>query len=98
MIGRPEEWEAAPFYSGYISHAKGDDPLGSLKGQLVEMMALAAEISEEISLKRYAPEKWSIRQVLSHVTDTERAFAFRTLWFARGFTEALPGFDQNIST
>jgi len=98
MIGRPEESEAAWFYASYISHAKGEDPLGSLEGQFAEMMALAAEISEEVSLKRYAPEKWSIRQVLNHVTDTERAFAFRALWFARGFTEALPGFDQNIST
>ena len=97
MIGRPEESEAAPFYAGYISHAKGEDPLGSLEGQFVEMMALAAEISEEGSFKRYAPEKWSIRQVLSHVTDTERAFAFRALWFARGFAEPLPGFDQDIS-
>ena len=97
MIGRPEESEAASFYSGYISHAQGEDALGALEGQLAEMMALVAGISEESSLKRYAPEKWSIRQVLSHVTDTERAFAFRALWFARGFAEALPGFDQNVS-
>jgi hypothetical protein len=43
------------------------------------------------------PDKWSIRQVLNHVTDTERAFAFRALWFARGFATPLPGYDQNIA-
>ena len=58
---------------------------------------LYSGISEEKSLHRYAPEKWSIRQLLNHVTDTERAFAFRALWFARGFDSPLPGYDQNIA-
>ena len=49
------------------------------------------------SLHRYAPDKWSIRQVLNHVTATDRAFAFRALWFARGFDTPLPGIDQNIA-
>ena len=62
-----------------------------------ESLALFAKISEEKSLYRYAPEKWSIRQVLDHVTDTERSFAFRALWFARGFETPLPGYDQNIA-
>jgi hypothetical protein len=48
-------------------------------------------------LHRYAPDKWSIRQVLNHVTDTERAFAFRALWFARGFDSPLPSYDQNVA-
>lgn len=61
------------------------------------MLALFGEISEEKSLHRYAPEKWSIRQVLSHVNDTERAFGFRLLWFARGFESPLPSFDQNVA-
>jgi uncharacterized damage-inducible protein DinB len=54
-------------------------------------------ISEEKSLYRYAPEKWSIRQTLNHVTDTERAFAFRALWFARGFDAPLPSYEQDIA-
>ena len=45
----------------------------------------------------YAPDKWSIRQVLNHVTDTERAFAFRALSFARGLESPLPSYDQNIA-
>jgi hypothetical protein len=54
-------------------------------------------MSEERSLHRYAPDKWSIRQVLSHINDTERAFTFRALWFARGFDEPLASFDQNVA-
>ena len=45
----------------------------------------------------YAPDKWSIRQVLNHVTDTERAFTFRALWFARGLESPLPSYDQNVA-
>jgi hypothetical protein len=60
-------------------------------------MAFLGDVSEEKSLHRYAPEKWSIRQVLSHVTDGERVFLFRALWFARGFDTALPSFDENVS-
>ncbi len=54
-------------------------------------------ISEEKSLHRYAAGKWSIRQLLNHVSDTERVFVFRALWFARGFDTELPGFDQNVA-
>lgn len=53
-------------------------------------------ISEEKSRHRYAPGKWSIRQLLNHVNDTERIFLFRALWFARGFQDPLPGYDQDV--
>src|SRR5881396_1610634 len=95
MISRPQTAEAAPYYFNYIDQVTGDDPLGALENQLEE--ALFSAISEEKSLHRYAPDKWSIRQVLNHVTDTERAFAFRALWFARGFQSPLPDYDQNIA-
>ncbi len=54
-------------------------------------------MSEEKSLYRYAPEKWSIRQVLNHVNDTERVLAFRALWFARSLETPLPSYEQNIA-
>ena len=97
MIGRPRETEAAHYYFPYIDRVPGDDALAVIERQLEESLALFAGISGEKSLHRYAPEKWTIRQLLNHVTDTERAFAFRALWFARGFATPLPGFDQNIA-
>src|ERR1700684_1004275 len=97
MIGRPQNTEAAPNYLTYINQVTGDDPLAAIDTQLDESLALFAGISEEKSLHRYAPEKWSIRQVLNHLNDSERAFAFRALWFGRDFHDPLPSFDQNIS-
>jgi hypothetical protein len=97
MMGRPELTEAAPHFHPYINLVPGDHPLAVMESQLEEAIPLFAGISEEASQRRYQPDKWSIRQVLNHVTDTERAFAFRTLWFARGFTAPLPGYDQNIA-
>ena len=97
MTGRPQEGETAPYYLTYINQVPGDDPLEVIESQLPDSMALFSGVSEEVSLHRYTPDKWSIRQVLNHINDTERAFAFRALWFARGFQTPLPGYDQNIA-
>jgi hypothetical protein len=97
MQGRPEPQEAAQYYFRYIDQAQGDDVLGLLQSQLDETLALLDGIGEERSLHRYAPEKWSIRQVLNHVSDTERVFVFRAFWFGRGFAGPLAGFDQDVS-
>ena len=97
MIGRPDSAEAAPYYFTYIDQVIGEDVGMALERQLEESLVVFSSISEERSLHRYAPEKWSFRQVLNHVTDTERAFAFRALWFARGFEAPLPGYDQNVA-
>jgi hypothetical protein len=97
MLGRPTSTEAAPYYFTYINQVVSDDALPVIERQLQEVLSLCSGISEEKSLHRYAPDKWSIRQVLNHVTDTERAFAFRALWFARGFQSPLPDYDQNVA-
>ena len=97
MIGLPERGEAAPYYFRYIDRIKSDDIVGVLQTQLEETSALLRGISEEKSLHRYAPEKWSIRQVINHVNDTERVFVSRALWFARCFDSPLPSYDQNVS-
>ncbi len=97
MVGRPENVEAAPYYFTYINQVSSDDPGKAIHDQLEEFLPFFSDISEKKSLHRYAPEKWSIRQVLNHLTDTERAFAFRALWFARGFTTPLPSYDQNVA-
>ncbi len=96
MIGRPEPSEAAPYYSTYINLVPGDNVIEAIDTQLDETVSLLAGVSEEQSLHRYAPEKWSIRELLSHVNDAERVFLYRALWFGRGFQDPLPSFDQNI--
>lgn len=97
MIGLPESTEAASYYFTYIQRITNPDIVCELELRLEPSLALFSRISEEKSLHRYAPEKWSIREALSHVTDTERVFAYRALWFARGFNDALASFDQNIA-
>lgn len=97
MIGRPDQSEAAAYYFTYIDQVAGADVDAVLRSQLEDLRVLFSQISEEKSRHRYAPDKWSIRQVLNHITDTERAFAFRALWFARGFEAPLPGYDQEIA-
>ena len=96
-MSRPERSEAAAYYFTYIDRIPEDDVVGLMERQLEDVSRFLASISEEKSLHRYAPEKWSIRQVLSHLNDSERAFAFRALWFGRDFHDPLPSFDQNIS-
>ncbi|HEV8609266.1 MAG TPA: DinB family protein [Thermoanaerobaculia bacterium] len=98
MIGLPERTEAPPYYFKYIDRISSGDVLEVLARQLDEARELFSGISEEKSLHRYAPEKWTIRQVLNHVNDTERLFLFRALWFARGFDSPLPSFDQEVAT
>lgn len=97
MIGRPETHEASEFHWNYINEIEGDDPLGTLLNQLPQFEELLGDLSEEKSLHRYAPGKWSIREAMSHITDTERIFAARALWFARGLGGPLPGFDQDVA-
>jgi uncharacterized damage-inducible protein DinB len=96
-VGLPQRDEAAPYYFKYIDRIASGDIVGVLDSQLDESLAFLRGISEDRSLHRYAPEKWSVRQVLSHVNDTERLFVSRALWFARGFESPLPSFDQKVS-
>lgn len=97
MIGRPTPDEADSYFFTYIQKVSGEDPLRAIENQLDQYSPWLRRISEEKAVFRYAPGKWSIKQVLSHISDTERAFAFRALWFARGFEDPLPGFDQEIA-
>jgi hypothetical protein len=97
MKGRPEPGEAAPYYFSYIDRIADDDVVSVLERQSEETATLWSRISEEKSRHRYAPDKWTIRQVLSHLSDTERLFVFRAFWFARGFDSPLPSFDQHTA-
>jgi hypothetical protein len=96
MPGRPQPNEAASDYSVYINRIDSDDIVSVLEAQLDEANNFLSTISEEQSLQRYAPEKWSMRELLGHVNDGERVFMYRAMWFARGFEDPLPSFDQEI--
>ena len=64
---------------------------------MAETLRFLEGISEEQSLKSYAPGKWTIRELLNHVNDGERVFLYRAFWFARGFQDALPSFEQDVA-
>ncbi|MEX2272854.1 MAG: DinB family protein [Vicinamibacterales bacterium] len=97
MTTRPERDEAAEYYFTYIDQVPAGDIHDILERQSVETLALLRAIPDEQSRERYAADKWSIRQVVSHLNDCERMFVFRALWFARAFDSPLPSFDQNVA-
>ena len=94
---RPQSTEAAPYYSQYINLVTSDEIVPAIKEQFDQTVQFLEDISEEQSLKSYAPGKWTIRQVLNHVNDGERLFLSRAFWFARGFQDAMPSFEQDIA-
>lgn len=96
MTGRPGSNEATPYAFKYIDYIQSPDVVGVLEAQLEEIPALLTRVDEEGSLHRYAPDKWSFRQVLNHISDSERVFLFRAFWFARDFGSPLPGFDEKV--
>ncbi|HLU83431.1 MAG TPA: DinB family protein [Trueperaceae bacterium] len=93
--GRPERSEANDYMFGYIDQVGPGDIRHILQQQAREAASYFATVSEEASLTRYEPGKWSMREALGHVSDTERVFAFRALWFARLLGAPLPGFSQD---
>ena len=93
-IPRPDPSEYAPHYETYVSKVPGGNLLEILEDQRRETQELLAEIPEERAIHRYAPGKWSIKEVVGHVTDAERVFSYRALRFARGDETPLAGFDE----
>jgi len=92
---RPEPGEYAPYYETYVSKVKGNDIVGILEAQRLQTAQLFAAHSERDGNFRYAPDKWTVKEVLGHVTDTERIFAYRALRIARGDQTPLSGFEQD---
>ena len=97
MNTRPAQSEAPEYFWKYIQLVPDGDLREILEQQRADTVALIDAISDARSLHRYAPDKWNIREVVGHLNDAERVFAFRAYWFARGFTSALPSFDQEIA-
>lgn len=95
MIARPESDEFAPFYGPYIGALQEEDALAALESGLHAMASLLAAVPADREEHRYAPGKWSIRELVGHIVDAERVFATRALTFARGDGGPLPSFDEN---
>jgi DinB superfamily len=92
---RPGTDEYGGFYTGYIARIRDGEWLDRLDRQPAEYRALLGGLDETRAQAPTAPGKWSVVEILSHVSDTERVFAFRLVWFARGAASELPGFDQD---
>jgi DinB superfamily len=97
MKTAPDRTEAAEYYFIYIDQVTGSDICDVLEAQSPEAVAVLRRISDERSLHRYAPGKWSVREVVGHVNDVERLVVSRAFWFARGFDTPLPSFEQDIA-
>jgi hypothetical protein len=95
-IPRPKATEAAPFYHSYISKVIGENISDQLAYQMDEVEELLGSLDENAALARYAPDKWSIKEILGHLTDAERIFGYRLLRISRGDRTPLPGFDEKM--
>lgn len=94
-IQRPGADEYAPFYANYVAGVPDGDVVDTLQGQGRDLAALLSGIAEDRAEHRYAPGKWSIKEVVGHVIDAERIFAYRALRIARNDQTPLAGFEQN---
>lgn len=92
---RPQPGEYAPNYETYVSKIAGDDVLHVLAEQLVQFPKLFAGRRESDGDFRYAPGKWSIKEMIGHINDTERIFAYRALRIARDDHTPMEGFEQD---
>ena len=92
---RPSSDEFAPYYGTYVNKVADGDIVATLEKQIGTTLAFLRGIPEAKGGHRYAEGKWSIREVIGHLSDGERVFSYRALRFARGDATPLPGFDEN---
>ncbi len=95
LIEAPKPGEYAPYYDTYIRHVASNDLLKYFNEQTESVISVCSSLSEEQLLYRYAPGKWSVKDVIGHIIDAERIFSYRALTFARGDKTELPGFEEN---
>jgi len=95
IVSRPQADEHNPYYSRYIELVPEGDIIETLRRQAGETTALLKNVSEDRGNYRYAPDKWSVKEALGHVIDTERVFAYRAMRVARNDQTPLPGFEQD---
>ncbi len=94
-IAPPKAGEYAPYYGKYIALVKGEDILSALDQQRRDTMKLLSGKDEADGEFRYAPEKWSAKEVLGHMCDTERIFTYRALRISRADTTPIEGYEQD---
>jgi len=94
-VERPKLGEYKPYFDRYISLIPGNDILSTLEKQLSKTVAILAGRSDEDGSLRYAADKWTVKELLGHMIDTERIMAYRALRIARGDRTPLPGFEQD---
>lgn len=92
---RPVLGEYPPYYESYFARMPSGDVFELLKSQPAMLRGLVGGLNEEQQLFRYAEGKWSLKEVVGHVTDTERIFSYRALRILRGDTTPMPGYDQD---
>jgi uncharacterized damage-inducible protein DinB len=95
LIAPPEAGHYNPYYETYIGKIKGQDPIHLLEKLVFDFKVLLSEVPDEKEEFRYAAGKWSVKEVVGHIIDTERIMCTRALCIARGETQSLPGFDEN---
>lgn len=94
-IGRPGPDEYPPFFADYVARVPEADVLPALHDQVDIVEAAFASVPVSGEGYRYAAEKWNVRQIAGHLTDSERVLGYRALCFARGESQSLPGFDED---
>jgi hypothetical protein len=92
---RPGPDEYLAYYGKYIERVPDHEAIPALERQADSMFAFLRELTEAQGALRYAPDKWSVKQVIGHVSDGERVFAYRALRFGRADITPLPGFEEN---
>jgi hypothetical protein len=95
IMMKPSPTTYPEYFQRYIDQVKEDDLKRAFKNQMPAAEIFFKSISEELSKKKYAEDKWTIKEVLQHVIDAERVFSYRALCFARKEQNILPSFDEN---
>lgn len=94
-IPPPAADEYASFYADYVAHAEGQDLPAAYGTQLAELQARLGGLDPARWRHRYAEGKWSVQELVGHLCDAERVFAYRLLRIGRGDATPLPGFEEN---
>lgn len=95
MISKPNPDEYSPFAAGYVGLVPDENVIEKLEQLMTSSYQLFSTLTDEQAAYAYAPGKWTVKQALGHMIDTERTFAYRAMVFSRNHIE-LPGFDQDV--